>query len=182
MSEKDKKTIEEEDIIEQMEKEVDRIEDEEWKINEEKIEEENTENTWNKAKEMLAKVTADFENFKKRTERDKEDMIFFLKSDILKKILPRLDDMERILKNTPEDMRENPLYEWIVSMQKKLISDLKSMWVESFESIWEEVNPDLHDVMSAVPGKEAGIIFDEFEKGYMLNWKVLRHAKVIVGA
>lgn len=182
MSKKDKQTIEEDDIIEQMKKEVDRIEDEDWEINEEKIEEENNENTWNKAKEMLAKVTADFENFKKRTERDKEDMIFFLKSDILKKILPRLDDMERILKNTPEELRENPLYEWIVSMQKKLISDFKYMWVESFESIWEEVNPDFHDVMSAVPGKEAWIIFDEFEKGYMLDWKVLRHAKVIVGA
>ncbi len=46
----------------------------------------------------------------------------------------------------------------------------------------QEQHPDLHDVMSAVPGKEPGIIFDEFEKGYMLNSKILRHAKVIVGA
>jgi molecular chaperone GrpE (heat shock protein) len=48
---------------------------------------------------------ADFENFKKRVERDKQDMIFFLKSDIFKKILPRIDDLERIITNTPEEMK-----------------------------------------------------------------------------
>ncbi|MDP2395730.1 MAG: nucleotide exchange factor GrpE [bacterium] len=58
-----------------------------------------------KCKEMLARTMADYENFKKRVERDKMDMIFFLKSDIFKKILPRLDDLERILKNTPDDMK-----------------------------------------------------------------------------
>jgi len=58
-----------------------------------------------KLKDLLSRTQADFDNFKKRTERDKEDMIFFLKSDIFKKILPRLDDIERIIKNTPEDMQ-----------------------------------------------------------------------------
>lgn len=182
MSKKDKQTVQEEDIIEQMEKEVDRIEDEEGQIDEEKIQQEHTQNSKDKTKEMLAKVTADFENFKKRTERDREEMIFFLKSDILKKILPRVDDLERVIKNTKEENKSTPLYEGIIVMHKKLLSDLKSLWVESFESLGQEVNPDLHDVMSAVPGKEAGVIFDEFEKGYMLNGKVMRHAKVIVGS
>jgi molecular chaperone GrpE len=59
----------------------------------------------------LTKTLADFENYKKRVERDKGDMIFFLKSDILKKILPRIDDLERIIKNTPKDLKNNPLYE-----------------------------------------------------------------------
>jgi molecular chaperone GrpE len=54
---------------------------------------------------------ADFDNFKKRTERDRDDMIFFLKQDIFKKILPRLDDLERIIKNTPKDLQDNPLFE-----------------------------------------------------------------------
>lgn len=181
MSKKDKDLIEEQDIIEEMEEEIEEIEDEEGNIDEEKLKEAENPSS-DKTKELLAKVTADFDNFKKRTERDREDMIFFLKSDILKKVFPRIDDMERMLKNTQEELKETPLYEGVVSMHKKLSSDLKSMWVESFDSIWQEVNPDLHDVMSAVPGKETGIIFEEFEKGYMLNWKVLRHAKVIVGA
>jgi len=54
---------------------------------------------------------ADFDNFKKRTERDRTDMIFFLKQDIFKKILPRLDDLERMIKNTPEELKENALFE-----------------------------------------------------------------------
>jgi molecular chaperone GrpE len=56
-----------------------------------------------KCRDVLARTMADFDNFKKRTERDKQDMIFFLKSDLFKKILPRIDDLERIIKNTPEN-------------------------------------------------------------------------------
>ncbi|MDR0772346.1 MAG: nucleotide exchange factor GrpE [Candidatus Peribacteria bacterium] len=57
------------------------------------------------------KLQADFDNYKKRTERDKEDMTFFLKADILGRILPRIDDLERIIKNTPKDLKQNPLFE-----------------------------------------------------------------------
>jgi molecular chaperone GrpE (heat shock protein) len=65
-------------------------------------------------------------------------------------------------------------------MQSKLIEDLEKMGVKSFDSIWQEVNPDMHDVMTTVPGKKEWIIFDEFEKWYKLGDRVLRHAKVIV--
>lgn len=175
MSKEEKSKIEEEDIIEQMEEEIEEIQDKE----EAKTEEQDIEIDENSA---LSKVMADFDNFKKRTERDKTDMIFFLKQDIFKKILPRLDDLDRIIKNTPDELKENALFEWVTSMQSKLISDLDKMWVKPFDSNWEEVNPDLHEVMTTVPGQKEGIIFDEFEKWYMLGDKVLRHAKVVVGA
>jgi len=58
-----------------------------------------------KLQDMLARSQADFENFKKRTERDRDDMIYFLKLDIFKKILPRLDDLDRMIQNTPESER-----------------------------------------------------------------------------
>lgn len=177
MSQKDKETMQEEDILEQMQDEIEEMETSEEK---EEIIEKSSEN--DKTKEILAKTLADFDNYKKRVERDKEEMIFFLKADILKKILPRIDDLERILKNTPEELKTNPLFEWVLSMQKKLLEDLEKMWVKPFESIWQTVNPDLHDVMTVVSGQESGIIFDEFEKWYLLWDKVLRHAKVIVWA
>jgi len=177
----EKNKIEQEDILDQMEEEIEEVENEEWEIDEEKIEESVSPED-EKCKDILARTMADFENFKKRTERDRDDMIFFLKQDIFKKILPRLDDLERIIKNTPKDLQENPLFEWVVSMQSKLIEDLERMWVNAFESKWEEVNPDMHDVMTTVPGKKEWIIFDEFEKWYKLNDRVLRHAKVIVWA
>jgi len=133
--------------------------------------------------DKLARTVADFENFKMRVERDKADMIFYIKSDIFSKILPRIDDLDRIIKNTPKDLRKWPLYEWIVSIQKSLNKDLNKMWVKSFDSIWKEVNPDIHEVMSQVPSEwKSWIIIDEFEKWYMLEDRVLRVAKVVVGA
>jgi molecular chaperone GrpE len=59
-----------------------------------------------KLKEAFTRQQADFNNFKKRVERDREDMIFFLKADILKKILPRIDDLQRIILQTPDDQKK----------------------------------------------------------------------------
>ncbi len=176
----DKEEILEESIQEEAEKEEELYEKQENIIEEQEEEIEKDEEQINRLKDMLARNQADFDNFKKRTERDKSDMIFFLKVDIFKKILPRLDDLERIIKNTPEDMKSGALYEWVVTLQKKLLKDLKWLWVETFESIGEEVNPDKHEVMTQVPGEKWKII-DEFEKWYMLWKKVLRVAKVVVG-
>ncbi len=131
-------------------------------------------------KELLARTQADYENYTKRTERDKADMLAFMRWDILRKILPRLDDLERIIVGTPEDMRNGVLYEWINALQKTLLKDLEKMGVQSFVSKWNPVNPELHEVMTQVPGED-GIIIDEFERGYMLGDKVLRVAKVVVG-
>jgi len=182
MTKDEKDTIEEQEIIEEMQDEISEIENEEGYIDEEKLNEavtgEDSEN--NKLKDTLARTQADFLNFKQRVERDKEDMIFFLKSDILKKVLPRIDDIQRMIQNTPEEMKVWALYEWIISIEMKLISDLEKMWVTAFDSKWNTVNPDKHDVMTTVPGQEEWIIFDEFEKGYTLWDKVLRHAKVVV--
>ncbi len=184
MTNHDKQEIEDDDILEEMEEEIEDIENEEWDIDDNKLKD--TQTWWNtevdKLKDLLARTSADFENFKKRVERDKADMIFFLKADIFKKILPRIDDLERIIENTPDDMKQWVLFEGILSLQKALLKDINKMWVKSFNSIWEEANPDQHDIMTQVPWKKESIIFDEFEKWYMLNDKVLRHAKVVVWA
>lgn len=176
----DEEEILEQDIDAQTDEEVELYEQQEEIIEEQAEEIEKDESEIGKLKDMLARSAADFENFKKRTERDKSDTIFFLKSDIFKKILPRLDDLERIIKNTPEDLASGVVYEWVVTLQKQLIKDLDKLWVTSFDSLWEEVNPDMHEVMTQVPWEEWKII-DEFEKGYMLWDRVLRVAKVVVG-
>lgn len=135
-----------------------------------------------KLKEILARTQADYQNFKMRNERDREDMIFFLKYDIFKKILPRIDDLERMIKNTPDEQKTWAVYEWILVLEKSFKRDLEALWVQSFESIWQVVNPDLHEVMTQIPSETPWVIVDEFEKGYMLGERVLRVAKVIVGA
>lgn len=169
----DKEEILEEDIDTQAQDESDL-----YKQQEDIIQEDESQIT--KLKDMLARSAADFENFKKRTERDKADMVFFLKLDIFKAILPRIDDLERIIKNTPEDMQNWAVYEGVVTLQKTFLKDLNKLWVKPFKSIESEVNPDMHEVMTQVPWEE-WIIIDEFETWYMLWDRVLRVAKVVVG-
>jgi len=181
----DKQDREDEDIIEDMQEEIHEIENEEGGISEEKLEDAihpGTSDEIAKLKDALSRTQADFDNFKKRTERDRWDMIFFLKSEIFKKVLPRLDDIERIIKNTPEDMRVGALYEWILSIEKSLKKDLKWLWVEPFESLGQPVDPNKHEVMTQIPGEQIGLIVDEFEKWYMLGDRILRVAKVVVAA
>ena len=180
MTKDNRDNIEEQDILEEAEQEIEEIENNEGEIDEEKLDEAMNPDE-EKTKEVLARTMADFENFKKRTLRDRDDMVFFIKQDILKKILPRIDDIQRILKDTPDEFKQWPMFEWLESLQKKLISDLDNMWVASFDSIWNEVNPYIHDVITTIDWKESWIIFDEFEKGYYLWDRVLRHAKVVVG-
>lgn len=129
----------------------------------------------------MARTQADYENYTKRTERDKSDMLAFMRGDILKKIIPRLDDLERMIAGTPEEMRTGVLYDGIIALQKALLKDLEKMGVQSFVSKGQSVDPERHEVMTQVPG-ELGIIIDEFEKGYMLADKVLRVAKVVTGS
>lgn len=182
MTKDERQEIEEEEVLEQMEDEVEEVQDENGEIIDEELEESQT---WidpeiYKLKDLLSRTQADFDNFKKRTQRDREDMIFFLKSDIYKKILPRVDDLERIIKNTPEDFRNTALYEWIIAMEKNFKKDLENAKIKTFDSIWCEVDPNKHDVMTKIPWKD-WIIVDEFEKWYELDDRILRVAKVVVG-
>jgi molecular chaperone GrpE (heat shock protein) len=86
------------------------IEEQEEVIEEEQEEIKDESKEITRLKELFARHQADCDNFKKRMERDKQDMIFFLKSDILVKILPRMDDLERMIANTPEDLQNNALF------------------------------------------------------------------------
>jgi molecular chaperone GrpE len=106
----EKNKIEEDDILEEMEQEIEEIENNDDTNNEDETEKELSPED-EKCKDILARTMADFDNFKKRTDRDRADMIFFLKQDIFKKILPGLDDLDRIIKNTPDKLKENALFE-----------------------------------------------------------------------
>lgn len=183
MTQHSKDDIENEELLEEMEDEVEQIENEDWEIDEEKLEDAihpNDSDEIKRLKNSLARTQADYQNFQNRTQRDKGDMIFFLKQDIFKKILPRIDDLERILQNTPQEEQSGAIFDGMKLVYTKLLEDINRLWVQSFESKWSEVDPEKHDVMTQVPWEE-GIIQDEFEKGYELDWKVLRHAKVVVG-
>ena len=175
---KDKEILEEQELEEQVEEELENLEE----INEDTENNEEVNEKDEACLDRLAKTQADFMNFKSRVEREKADMIFFLKQDIFKKVLPAIDDLDRIIKATKDENKNTPIYEWVVALHKKLVNDLEKMWVKAFDSCGKEVNPDKHEVMTTIPWKKEGIICDEFEKWYELDWRVLRHAKVVVWA
>ncbi|MDD2917160.1 MAG: nucleotide exchange factor GrpE [Candidatus Gracilibacteria bacterium] len=129
----------------------------------------------------LSRAQADYSNLLKRVERDKTDMTSFITANIIKKFLPTVDNLERALATVPADIAEQKWTEGIRATLQGLGKQLETMGVRSFESVGHEVDTERHEVMSQAPGTE-GIIVTEFEKGYTLHDRVIRHAKVIVGS
>lgn len=141
-----------------------------WKINDEIL----------NLKDALARAQADYQNLIRRVDRDRNEMWDYFTSSLTLKFLPIIDNLERIISSTPEELQNNSLFEWVKSLNLSTVKILDSVWVKSFVSIGEEVDPNYHDVMTQLPW-EQGKIIQEFEKWYLIWEKVLRHAKVVVG-
>lgn len=163
------------DLEQSLQEDIDSIKKQEENSSyEDKLEQENKD-----LKEALARKQADYVNFQKRTERDREELWFFLTQKIITKILPTIDNLERIINNTPEDEKSWVLFEWVNSSYKNLLKTLEELNIKSFDSKWEKVNPDKHEVMTQAPWEE-GVIVEEFEKWYILWDRIIRVAKVVV--
>lgn len=131
-------------------------------------------------KDQLMRLAADFENFKKRTRREKEDIRKFANEQLLKDVLPALDNLNRALAHVEE--RENPLVEGIEMVAKQFLGILDGYGVTTVNSKGKPFDPAVHDAMGQIPSDEyePGCIADEFEKGYLIHGRLLRPAKVIV--
>lgn len=129
--------------------------------------------------EALARSQADYQNLLMRVDRDKAEMISFLSAKITLPLLKEVDNLERAVK-LKEWVEGDGFVDGVRTVLSGMIKYLETQWVKSFASIGEEVNPDRHDVMTQWPGPE-GKIIQEFEKGYLIGDRVLRHAKVVVG-
>lgn len=152
----------------------------------ETISEETTENTASENNEIatlrdqLARAQADYQNLKMRGERDRADMVHFLTEKLLSPLLTQIDNLDRAVK-IKDGVTDDAFVDGVRAVQSGLQKYLENQGVKAFDSVGQEVDPDKHEVLSQAPGKE-GIIVTEFEKGYMLGDRVLRHAKVIVGS
>lgn len=131
-------------------------------------------------RDALARSQADYQNLLMRVERDKADMAFYLSSKILTPLLTQVDTLERAVR-LKDGVEGDAFVDGVRALQGNIAKYLESQGVCAFDSIGSEVDPDRHDVMTEMPG-EAGKIVQEFEKGYTLGERVLRHAKVVVGS
>jgi len=137
-------------------------------------------------KQQYLRLYADFENFRKRTERDKEEQEGAVTSKILKKILPVVDDFERAqLQISPKNDGEAAIHKSYQSVYKQLLKCLKETGVARMEAVGQEFDPNFHEAIMQEPSAEydEGIITEELRPGYLVSDdRVLRHALVKVSS
>jgi molecular chaperone GrpE len=126
------------------------------------------------------RAQADFANFKRRSEQEKEDLIKFANSMLVLRILPVLDDFERAVTSLPEDMRASSWVEGVKLIEKKLRNTLESQGLSPIQATGELFDPRFHEAIRQDKGKE-GIIVAEMERGYKFQDRVIRPSKVVVG-
>lgn len=121
---------------------------------------------------------ADLENYKKRKQKEFEELAKYLNERLLIELIPILDNFERALKVAHKD---SAFSKGLKLIYKQLLDTLKKEGMEAFESVGKEFDPRCHEAVSTIPSKDRdGIIIDEMEKGYRLKDKLARPAKVVV--
>ena len=187
MSEQEKEILEAEESAETKEAEPQ---------NEEKVEEKKTSKKKDKKdkkyealeeakKELEDKVMrqmAEFENFRKRTEKEKAQMFEMGAKSVIEKMLPVVDNFERGLASVPEDKQSDSVYEGMNMIYRQLMTELESIGVKPIEALGTEFNPDFHNAVMQVESEEfgEGIVAQELQKGYTYRDTVVRHSMVAV--
>jgi len=135
-------------------------------------------------KDLLLRKAAEFENYKKRVDNESATIIRFANEDLIGEIIPVLDDFERFLKSAKEQKNHEVLSRGVELVYQKLLKTLESQGVKAFETVGKEFDVHYHDALMQVhrEGVPPHMILEEVEKGYLLNEKVIRHAKVVVSS
>ena len=133
-------------------------------------------------KGQLMRLAADFDNFRKRAQREKEEIRKYGIERLLRDILPVLDNLERAVAHS--DGEESPIAQGVQMVVKQFIDTLQRYGIEPVESKSKPFDPELHEALSQAPSEdvEPGTVLEEVQKGYILNGRLLRPAKVIVAA
>ncbi|HOP03796.1 MAG TPA: nucleotide exchange factor GrpE [Tenuifilaceae bacterium] len=138
----------------------------------------------NEFKDKYLRLSAEFDNYRKRTQREKMDLIKFGSEDVLKALLPVIDDFERAMKSLDSSTDINAVKQGLHLIHSKFTDFLKNNGVQEIPAVGMELDTDVHEAITKTPAPEEtlkGKIIDVVEKGYKLNEKVIRFSKVVVG-
>jgi molecular chaperone GrpE len=145
-----------------------------------------------KIEELTGKVTelndrllrnlAEFDNFRKRNEKEKSQMFEVGAKSIVEKILPTIDNFERGLKSVPEDKKDDPFVQGMEKIYQQLLSSLEEAGVKPIEAVGKEFDPNFHNAVMHEDNDEFGenTVSEELQKGYMYRDSVVRHSMVKV--
>jgi molecular chaperone GrpE len=136
-------------------------------------------------KDQFLRKVAEFDNYRKRTEREFSNLILNANEKLILEMLPIIDDLERSLKaiqESPETMNGTTFFQGVELIYNKLIKALETQGLEAMNPIGKEFDVNQHDALMQIESQEypPHTVIDQHEKGYILNGKVIRHAKVIV--
>lgn len=132
--------------------------------------------------DMVKRQMAEFDNFRKRTEKEKASMYEIGAREIVEKILPVVDNFERGLATVSEEEKNSPFAEGMTKIYRQLMTAFDEMGVKTIEAVGQEFNPDFHNAVMHVEDEEAGenMVVEEFQKGYTYKDHVIRHSMVKV--
>lgn len=163
----------------------DRIEDQDIEDQEEPLDElEELKIQVSEGKDKYLRLFAEFENFKKRTTKERFELMKTAAQDTIVRILPVLDDFDRAKTMAEDDSSSETISEGILMVYDKLYKVLAAKGLTPMESTGLQFDPEVHEAISEIPAgsdDKKGIIIDTVERGYKLNDKIIRFAKVVVG-
>jgi molecular chaperone GrpE len=136
------------------------------------------------ANDKFLRLYAEFDNYKRRTTKERAELLQTAGKEVILSFLPVIDDFERAMKVNADKQNLESFAEGVTLIHQKFVNTLHNKGLKPLESIGKEFNVDLHEAITKIPAPSEdlkGKIIDETEKGYTLNGHVVRFAKVIVG-
>lgn len=132
--------------------------------------------------DMRVRQLAEFENFRKRSEKEKSQMFEVGAKSVIEKILPVMDNFERGLQGVPEEEKDAPFVKGVEMVYKQMLTAFDELGVKPIEAVGKEFDPNLHNAVMAVDDDslESGTVAEEMQKGYMYKESVVRHSMVKV--
>ena len=132
--------------------------------------------------DRVKRQMAEFDNFRKRTEKEKSHMYEVGARDVIEKILPVVDTCARGLATVPEDQKNDPVIDGMDKIYRQLMTVLTDLGVEPIEAVGKEFDPNFHNAVMHVEDEELGenVVAEEFQKGYLYKDTVIRHSMVKV--
>ncbi len=132
--------------------------------------------------DRVKRQMAEFDNFRKRTEKEKSHMYEVGARDVIEKILPVVDNFERGLAAVPEEQKADPVIDGMDKIYRQLMTVLTDLGVTPIEAVGKEFDPNFHNAVMHVEDEELGenVVAEEFQKGYMYKDTVIRHSMVKV--
>jgi len=136
------------------------------------------------SKDKHLRLFAEFENYKKRSTKEKLELMSTAAQSTLNKIIPVLDDFDRYKKNAEDEATTEQLSDGVLMVYEKLYRTLEGLGLHPMETTGEVFDPEIHEAITKIPAPTddmKGKVIDTVEKGYKLNEKIIRFAKVVVG-